>query len=331
MPAIITHYAFALSTMEHKNRAPKEKTALLIGAQGPDPFFFYGQKPWNHRHSREEVTSFGHELHHVDPTDCYFAMLEGISAFPKEMQSILFSYMEGLFLHYCLDRNAHPYIWSRSGFGLTPEEKKDWGAMHTWLETLIDVIYGTEQKVFTRSAYHYLEIDYSSLRAIAELWVIGNNATLKKKRFDESSFILSLIDYRAIMRLTNVPYWWSHFLTRFMGKKSVPYRMNFPNKIDESILSLDVMNDSHALWRDPVKGHHRSESLRELMVKAREDYLFVLPILRKASEKIEGSKEDLRRFCHDLDHDGYRPSEKLLYMSPIWPNTKERGPKEGKS
>ncbi len=328
MPAIITHYAFALEAMERKDRLKDEKEALLIGAQGPDPFFFFGQKPWNRRHSRESINSFGHELHHIDPTDCYYALIEISNSAPDEIKGVLQSYIEGVFLHYCLDRNCHPYIWSRCGYGLNAEEKKEWGASHTWLETLIDFVYGSEKKLFTPKAYRYLEISYSSLTAISHLWMLANEATLKKERFDENSFILSLVDYRSIMRLTNVPHGWSHFLTSFLGKKSVAHKMNYPKKMDESISSLDVMNDKHAMWRDPVKGFHRSESLRDLMHQAEEDYRAVLPILRASFMGEEGSKEALRKFCHELDHDGYRPSEKLQYMSPIWPNSRERGPKK---
>ena len=329
MPAIITHYTFALETMERKGRSPEEKEALLLGAQGPDPFFFFGQRPWLRRHSREDVTSFGHELHHVDPTDCYFLMMdEARKEEDEKARGILFSYLEGLLLHYSLDRNCHPYVWSRCGYGRTPEEKKDWGASHTWLETLIDRVYGGEKGTFTIHADKYLALGYRSAVLIGTLWAKANEATLRKESFDENSFLLSVVDYRAIMRLTNVPHGWSRFLTSLMGKKSVPYRMNLPIRLKPEEEALDVMNERHAMWRDPVQGHHRSESLHELMGKAKEDYKVALQILQHAFEGAEGAKEELRRFCHGLDHDGYRPSEKLLYMSPVWPGSRERAPKD---
>jgi hypothetical protein len=47
MPAIITHYTFA---KEANGGAPHPfLEALYLGAQGPDPFFFYGQYPFKKR------------------------------------------------------------------------------------------------------------------------------------------------------------------------------------------------------------------------------------------------------------------------------------------
>ena len=67
MPAIITHYTFALETMKDPSRPFKE--ALLVGAQGPDPFFFFGQYPFKKRPHHLEVDSFGTALHVIKSED----------------------------------------------------------------------------------------------------------------------------------------------------------------------------------------------------------------------------------------------------------------------
>ena len=61
MPAILTHYTFA--KFEGVNPERKHFGALVLGSQGPDPFFFYGMLPWKKREGSKVVNTFGSGLH----------------------------------------------------------------------------------------------------------------------------------------------------------------------------------------------------------------------------------------------------------------------------
>ncbi|MFA6620606.1 MAG: hypothetical protein WCS90_05720, partial [Bacilli bacterium] len=92
MPAIITHYTFALETMKDANSQHKE--AILVGAQGPDPFFFFGQYPFKKRPHAKEVASFGTTLHEIDISSIYSELLK--YAHGSTDKDLLFAYIEGL-------------------------------------------------------------------------------------------------------------------------------------------------------------------------------------------------------------------------------------------
>lgn len=319
MPAIITHYTFALEN--EKELEPRLFKALALGAQGPDPYFFFGQRPWKRRNGRREVNAFGVELHHTDITDSYAALLE--KARSSDDPELLYSYVQGLFLHYSLDRNCHPYIWSRCGFGRDFEEKKLWGASHTWLETLLDFIIGSDQGTFTRKAgKRYLDSQYQDLLRISSLWSEMNGELIKNPMIKEHTFLLAVKDYEAIMRLTNVPHGFSKLLTRLMGKNSVAHRMNYPKKMPDSLESVDFLNEERGCWVHPVSGKDKHDSFKDLWDKAKRDYERAKLIILKAKNG-EPYKEELRLFVNGIDHDGFRPSDEKRYMSPIWPGYDE--------
>lgn len=318
MPAIETHYCFALDEGVLKKKYP---FAYFLGTQGPDPFFFFGQRPWKRRPFWRNVVSFGIELHHSDLTNPYFLMLEEIKRRPSEDQELLYSYMEGLFYHYVLDRNCHPYIISRAGYALENDDKKmkkQWQASHTYLETLIDLLIAEEHHVFTRKAYRYLEAPYQELVKISSLWLAANQ-TLKKEGIDEHSYLLALNDYRKVLKLTNVPHFYSLFLTTIlMGKKSQVRAMNYPLKMPKKYRDVDFLNKNHTTWLDPVSGKKRDESFLDLMQKAHEEASYISGFLKRYRQN-ESNKEELRKFVNGIDHEGFSPSSTKKYKSVIWP------------
>lgn len=320
MPAIITHYTFAKEVMKEPSRLYKE--ALYVGAQGPDPFFFFGQYPFKKREHAKEVDSFGTALHDMDISPVYQALLDYANA--SKDKELLYSYIEGLFLHYSLDRECHPYIFSKAGYASEPPaRKKHYSASHCRLESYLDILLGKKYGTFTYHTDRLLALPEDQLQAISAMWSKVNATTLKNPYIDSQAFASSLKDYRKVMHFVNSPHRFKRFLIALLvGKDSQPYCMNFPSHFSKSEQALDYFNEKHAAWPAPATGQMRTDSFFDDWAKAQADYEKILPLLAKAKT---GAKilPELTAFVGDIDHDGIHPSEKIAYTAVIW-TEKER-------
>ena len=140
MPAFYTHYTFV-----EKNTEQKDKYARIraLGGQGPDVFFFYGYS-LGKRENKSKIRDFGTYLHHTNISAAYNFLLEYANNQPEK--KMLLAFVKGLFMHYVLDRNCHPYIFFRTGFPTsenpTEQEKTKYMNYHVRFESILDTIYG---------------------------------------------------------------------------------------------------------------------------------------------------------------------------------------------
>ncbi len=327
MPAILTHYAFALDMLPFCYRGHEE--AILIGTQGPDPFFFYGQRPWKRRSEDYlKVDAFGSLLHHTDIAPIYATMMKIASEEEKD-KDLYYSYIQGLWLHYSLDRACHAYIFPASGFSESDEKsKKRYGVLHSYFETMIDSLISHKAKIYTTRPQKYLALDDEDLRKISLLWYKTNKETINNPSIKEDSFYLSLKDYRAVMRMTNTPHLLSKVSMNLLtGKHSQPSAMNIPYSIPKKLLSVDFLNECHSSWPDMISGAEHKESFFELMDKAKKDFLSLLPVIEKGKGGAD-IKDELHAFVGVTCHDGCDPSLSKRYSSPRWP--KDMLPEEKK-
>jgi hypothetical protein len=311
MPAIITHYTFALELL--KKDPSLDKEAFLVGSQGPDPFFFYGRLPWIKRKRSREINAFGTNLHHTDISLPYFLMIRYAKLSPDK--DLLLSYIEGLLAHYYLDRNAHPYIFSRSGFSSEIGEKKLYEASHTALETIIDIKIGEKFRTFTIKSYRTLNIDPNKLLKISKMWSEVSKQLLNEKGFGEKVFFDALLDYRRAMRFVNNPHGLKRAFLRFaFGKRSVFYCMNFPLHLKGKYAKIDYLNETHAAWPDMVNGALYHDSFMEIWEKASEDFLTNRNQFLNDHETIEGFQKTINGY----NHDGCLINDTKRYFDLIW-------------
>ncbi len=316
MPAILTHYSFASDMLSHCSSSFQK--AIFIGTQGPDPFFFYGQLPWKRRSKDHlEVNRFGSFLHHTDIAPIYSAMMK-IASNSKDKE-LYFAYIEGLWLHYCLDRECHAYIFPSSGFSSDPIVNKRYGVLHTYFETMIDSLISTLKGIYTVRPQKYLSISRKELRKISLLWYKTNLETLNDPSIHENTFYLSLKDYRSVLRLTNTPHYFSKaFITLISGKDSLPSAMNIPNHIPSKLSSVDFLNKNHSSWPDMVNGKKHTESFFELEDLAKRDFIEVHRLIERAKSGEDVLKE-LSLFVGSICHDGCNPSLQKRFAKPRWP------------
>ena len=103
MPSVLTHYGFNKDVLDNKVKFLKgNEDIYLAGAQGPDPFFFYGIVPFLRAKNGSEVRNFGSKLHKMDPAEVFRFFFE--YANDRKEKDVLYSYILGAGLHYILDR-----------------------------------------------------------------------------------------------------------------------------------------------------------------------------------------------------------------------------------
>jgi hypothetical protein len=61
-------------------------------------------------------------LHDIDISRVYNELIKYANA--SSDKELLYSYIEGLFLHYSLDRECHPYIFAKAGYAKDGPKKK---------------------------------------------------------------------------------------------------------------------------------------------------------------------------------------------------------------
>jgi hypothetical protein len=313
MPAVITHYTFAIQAMLDGEARYREAT--IVGSQGPDPFFFYGQVPFHKRKNSDAVDSFGRDLHHTEISAPYCRFIEVAAKSPDK--DLLFAYIDGLLLHYCLDRNCHPYIFYMTGFTDDKDEKKKYSISHMYFETIIDYILGHENGTFA-SPEAYLALPKGQCAKISSAWSETNAATLHNEGVDARSFVYALKDYRMALKAAFSKTGKKKALfKKLFGTESHPWAMSYPQSIGE-FKSIDFLNLSHKEWLDPVSGLAHKESFLDLTGKARKDYERAHGLLIKAKSGAPIEAE-LKAFVGGIDHDGVPVGGKKGFQTFVWP------------
>lgn len=314
MPAINSHYLFA---KKHLEEDEKYKNAFILASQGPDPLFFFGQLPWARkgRDNRLDINKFGIGLHHEDITDFYVEMLR--YARESEDKDLLFSFIKGFFLHYVLDRNCHPYVFSKTGFSDDPILKKFYASCHTKTESAIDMLLGQKDGSWNEDVSIALKINDDELMKISEMLYIVNSKTDKYPFIQKDSYFKSVHDYKNVMKFVNKPHYFKRFFTSFFGKESMAYSLNYPRNLRKTYGDIDFLNEKHSAWPDLITGEKRYESFIDLEEAAYKDYLAILPCLESEFNG-EDKKEEIRAWVNSLTHDGIKLEEKMKYMDPFF-------------
>ena len=115
MPSILTHYYFINDCInENYPFLENEKDIACLGAQGTDPFYFYGNLL--KRLDKKEINDFASLIHNDNPFELYKHFIETANKEKGVNRDFLFSYIFGLLNHYVLDRTIHPYVFYSTGF-----------------------------------------------------------------------------------------------------------------------------------------------------------------------------------------------------------------------
>ena len=142
VPALITHYQFAqrvFSRLRQAGAPVADRDAGLIGAQGPDLFFFHRILPWE---PGKSYVREGVRMHKLSPARIFEGFRAVLNRTEEPERSLMQSYVEGCFCHYALDRAAHPYVrgWQEVLAEEQPAYAKSAHTYHFRIESALDTI-----------------------------------------------------------------------------------------------------------------------------------------------------------------------------------------------
>ena len=263
MPNIWTHIDFAEEVTKELDWKPgnvDEGAYLRLGAQGPDPFFYFRFWPWIKEKPAVEV---GDKIHN----ESCGPFLQDLILFVRNDfdNTLLKAYVLGFVTHHLLDRNAHPYINYRSG---------NEGRKHQELEFTIDTIWMEERRhIKTWKTPVYKEIDVGpkldqSVESVMETTIAKHFPSLAGKMphgyVDEA--------YRDMIKAQKV-------LSKFAGRKSRWLPQDIGALVFKPIDSnIDFLNRNKIEWVDPTNSQEKyKESFDELFDHAKAEASELLP------------------------------------------------------
>ncbi|MCQ2087192.1 MAG: zinc dependent phospholipase C family protein [Bacilli bacterium] len=298
MPAFFTHYTFV-----EKNTGHEDPYASIraLGGQGPDVFFFYGYS-LRKRENKSQKRYFGTHIHHINISDAYSFLLE--YANKQEDKEMLNSYLKGLFMHYVMDRNCHPYIFYRTGFATDPENKeeaKKYMNIHVRFESILDTVYAKSNKTFIKPK-KCVKSNENWVKSVSKMF-FELAKHLNYEYVDELTFYNAYKDMLFVESVLYSPLGVKKFFANLFIKNNFINCMMSPAR-SKPYEKYDVTNLSNSEWKDCITGEIRKESFLELVENAKKELPKVDELIKKASLN-EDIKEDMVNFIHNIDHDGF--------------------------
>ena len=307
MPAILTHYTFALEAITPEDLLFRD--VVNLGSQGPDTFMAYGSIPWRKRPDKKKVQQWGHTMHSLPVGDVYLKMVEYAKGSPDK--DLLFAYIDGLLMHFSVDRIFHAYIFYRSGFDQAGRLQGYWSWSHGFFEAILDLTFGKRKGTYG-PLYRCIKSDRERVEKISAMWSACSPAHLGL-----DDFTRSYEDFVSAEKMLYNRLGIKRPLFRLLGKYSTPYSQCHP-RFPKKFAVLDVENNGHAVWHDPVTDEGHDESVDDMFAKALHDYAEVHEILSRARNG-EDIAAEFREWTRNLDHNGAPIGEgKRTHMSLCW-------------
>lgn len=304
MPNIWTHILFCEEVSDAiKKPYPFSQTEsyMKLGAQGPDPFFYYNFWPWaDDTHGREIGMAF-------HKRQCGKFLMDLIVKAQNKSPEIR-AYVFGFITHHILDRNTHPYIHYHAGYQ---------GADHQKLEILIDT---TMMKKFhnlqTWKTPVYKEIDvgkklnedicqfmHETIRDHYPELELGTSCAYIQKAYR---------DMRRALRILADPYGWKNtILKQFISSYS-------HQPINDDV---DYLNLNEETWYHPATNEPSKKSFVELYEKARTEGIQILTEVQHFWHgNYAEAKENIYRLLGNISYDTGLPLELEMenkYAAPI--------------
>ncbi|WP_152654913.1 zinc dependent phospholipase C family protein [Oceanobacillus sp. CFH 90083] len=290
MPNMWTHIFFAedvCSSLSYDIPDSPDRHALFLGAQGPDPFFYYRFWPWlSNQKTGQEI---GHALH---TKECGSFLMHLIEKAQKQSDEIK-AYVMGFITHHLLDLHTHPYIHYRSGYQANNHQK---------LETIIDTKWALNtRKMELWKHPAYKEINVGKTLPASILYLLDESI---RKYYPELSFQTKDIQIAYQDMIT--------------AQKLFADPAGLKNKIFMTLISpyshqpvnenIDYLNEEKSLWIHSATGESHTESFEELYADALDDAVSLLPLVIDFwDEGGKSVKEQLIRRIGNISYDTGTP------------------------
>ncbi|WP_256759849.1 zinc dependent phospholipase C family protein [Cohnella sp. WQ 127256] len=248
MPNIWTHIQFGkevLSTIRLDKHMNNEqwKTAFQLGCQGPDFLFYDHFLPWQ---ASTLLNKLGSQMHNVHCGPFLLSLFSAVQN--RSLKEPKAAYALGFLLHHVLDRNLHPFIFSRSGF-------KKWH--HQRFETAMDsVVLMQRANIHTGKTPVAPEIDTAGQLpdgfAPEFLQIVSIHYPILANQISVEQLDQAVAQFIQAQRLFFDPKGW---------KGKFTFGQLAPFSPPRTIPDWDVLNETRQAWIDPVDRtvlHHES-------------------------------------------------------------------------
>lgn len=307
MPASILHYEFVKSLVSSDE---KYFDIIALAGQGPDPFFFYGYS-LKKRKNKKQVQEFGTLLHHSNIAPFYLGLLDYCTKKKGVEKEKLLAFIKGFMYHYCLDRNAHPYIFYISGFSDDEKEKRKYALEHAKVESALDAL--TKEKYKEKlSIPQMLTVSDEDLHLVSKMLHFVAHKVLNVDYLDDNSYFDGVKDMRLVYKILNSPLKIKKLLFMAFFKNHELNAMSAPLSL-KKIKKYDLFNENNKKWQNCVNGNIRFESLNDLIENARYDANIVNDIIKK-SQSGDSINKNMNDFVNLIDHDGFKVGTTKKYF-----------------
>ncbi|WP_138752489.1 zinc dependent phospholipase C family protein [Paenibacillus sinopodophylli] len=294
MPNVWAHFIFGQLVLGKLGesallQSEQHKNMFNMGCQGPDFLFYHRFFPWQQSLA---LNRLGTQMHNFHCGPVLVELLDGVNgrkACPKSPDSSIL-YALGFVLHHVLDRNLHPYVFSKSGF-----RKWDHQRFEIMMDTIIArELWGVEtwktpvwKFVHTGGSFPPPILD--ALESIVAHYYEELAPLIQREDFNQANR-----DFIAAQRLFHDPTGLRSALTFGQIKPFVFGKEPFP---------YDVLNVAEAPWLDPVDGisyHHASAwTLWEQALNDGIEVIRSILVWLRAHEAPQITKED-RSYVREL-------------------------------
>ncbi|RKQ31256.1 zinc dependent phospholipase C family protein [Oceanobacillus halophilus] len=303
MPNIWTHILFSEDVVDAVNQpflTSHNESYLKLGAQGPDPFFYYNFWPWI---KEEPVHQVGMDLH---TKHCGEFIMDLIRE-AKEKSKCVQAFVVGFLTHHILDRNTHPFVHYFAGYE---------GSNHQRLEIIIDTLMMDKyHRIKTWKSQVYKEVDIGS--KLDEDIIKLLHTTIKKYYPNQTRASTKYIQkaYRDMilaLKLLSDPHGWKNKILRTFVS---PYSHQ-PIKNNKDYLNLNHETWYHSATQEPL-----NESFIDLYEKSRIEAIEILTEIInywRSNDKI--SLQKLQKLIDNISYDTGKPLALELenkYCQPI--------------
>jgi hypothetical protein len=258
MPNIWTHILFCEEVSDAiKQPYPFSQTEsyMKLGAQGPDPFFYYNFWPWADK-------TFGRKIGMALQTRNEKFLMDLVMK-AKDKSPEIRAYAFGFITHHILDRNTRPFIHFLAGYDRSNHHK---------FEMLIDTsLMETYHNLKTWKTPVYKEVDVGRRlnRHICKFLheIIQEHYPELQLESSPGYIQKAYRDMRRALRILSDPYGWKKFVLKpFMSSYS-------PQPINDNV---DYLNLKKETWYHSAANESSKKSFVELYEKSRTEAIQVL-------------------------------------------------------
>ena len=335
MPNIWTHLLFGREVLERIGEREmigetKKRILFQMGCQGPDFLFYHNYLPWKRGDVMNRLGSAMHSRH-CGPV--LMDLLDGVAglAASRSHPDDAVVYALGFVLHHTLDRNVHPYVFSRSGF-------RKWD--HQRFEVMMDTIVVRRKlgiETWRTPVWRELDAGSGLPEAIVDAFerIAARYYPELAGKIHRDAWNRAYRDMIGAQRLFHDPTGIRRALT--FGKiEPLVYKRRLPD--------LDVLNDAGRPWLDPTDGETRhadtfDEMWERAMAESVEIMRVVLEWLRLESGETETGRDPVRiadlrgRAAGLIGNRSYETglacgAAEIRFADPIWPDGRGARPDE---